>query len=377
MRPCDLLRTLIFLAAATAIATPAAALPTMIRLSYTGCATCHFSPQGGGPLNPYGRGIDQAQSLRGGEYQSAVDEHRKVNHDLRVVMQQQSTWVDNQARPNGFRPRLMYRNVTELSNAFRVSGVATIEGVSALRPARSYEPPTRSSTLFVNTALVHYRPRETLEFAAGRDQLPSGVNVSDTATFIKSRNRLGSYDAPTQLKMYWWGKRHQVTPFVYGPGGNEVSGEREKGGGALAEFDILGHQRTIVGTTFLKGTARNGDRQMVGGYARLGFGRWGILTEHDVTDRTRTNLASGSFRQQATFAQVFWATREWLVLSGIGERLRVEQPFAQRLNAARFEVAARLASQATLVFGLRLEKNLMSGQVSKSVTLQTAIKTVR
>jgi hypothetical protein len=377
MRAHDVARTLIVVAIALAAAAPAFALPTMIRLSYTGCATCHYAPQGGGPLTPYGKGIDQAQSLRGGEYQAAVDEHRRLTHDLRVVLQQQSTWVDNQARPNGFRPRLMYRNVTALSKAFRISGVATIEGASALRPARSYDPPSRASTVFVNTALVHYRPRDTIEFAAGRDQLPSGVNVPDLATFIKSRNRLGYYDAPTQLKMFWWGKRHQVTPFVYGPSGNEASGEHEKGGGTLAEFDVLGNQRTVVGTTILKGSARNGDRRLLGGYARLGFGRWGILTEHDVTDRTRTNLTTGAFRQHATYAQVFWATREWLVLSGVGERLRVEQPFAQRANAARFEVAARLASEVTIVFSTRVEKNLMTGQLSKSVTLQTAFKTVR
>ena len=120
-----------------------------------------------------------------------------------MVLQQQSTWVDNQAKPNGFRPRLMYRNVTELSKAFRFSGVATVEGASALRPAKSYDRPSDTATVFVNTALIHYRPVDAVEFSAGRDQLPSGVNVPDLATYIKSRNRLGYYDSPTQLKMSW------------------------------------------------------------------------------------------------------------------------------------------------------------------------------
>jgi hypothetical protein len=34
------------------------ALPTMIRLGYRECAACHVSPQGGGPLNVYGRAVD-------------------------------------------------------------------------------------------------------------------------------------------------------------------------------------------------------------------------------------------------------------------------------------------------------------------------------
>jgi hypothetical protein len=372
-RPGTLIRLAIGLSIGVAHAAPAAALPTMVRLGYTGCASCHVSPQGAGPLTEYGRGIDEAQSLRGGEYR-AREAHRKMMQDLRAVFQEQATWVDTRS-PNVFRPRLLYRNVTEVGKGFRLSGVVTFEGANALRPARNYDPAASSSTMFVNTALVHYRPRETLEFAAGRDQLPSGVNVPDLAAYVKSRNRLGYYDSPTQLKMYWWGKRHQVTPFVFGPGGNEASGERESGGGTLAEFDVIGNQRAVVGTTILKGVARNGDRRLLGGYARLGFGAWGILAEHDVTDRTRTAVAQ-AFTQNATFAQVFWAAREWLVLSTIGERLRVERPFEQRLNAGRIEVAARLAPQATVTVGTKLEKNLMTGKLSKSLILQVAVKTV-
>ena len=56
---------------ALAAAAPARALPTMIRLGYTSCASCHISPQGGGLLTEHGRGIDEAQSLRAGEYQPA------------------------------------------------------------------------------------------------------------------------------------------------------------------------------------------------------------------------------------------------------------------------------------------------------------------
>ena len=368
------IRVAMALAIGIAGATPAAALPTMIRIGYTNCAACHVAPQGGGVLTEYGQGIDQAQSLRGGELQRVQELHRRLIQDLRVVMQEQSTWTDR-PMPNNFRPRLLYRNVTNLGAGFRLSGVATIEGASAPRPTKSYDPAARGSTLFVNSALVSYRPTKTLEFDAGRDQLPSGVNVPSLGAYIKSRNRLGYYDAPTQLKMAWWGKRHQVMPYVYAPGGNEASGERESGAGTLAEFDLLGNQRTVVGASFLKGTARNGDRQMVGGYARLGFGRWGILAEHDVTDRTRTALAQ-SFTQNASFTQVFWAAREWLVLSGIGERLRVERPFLERRNAGQVELSARLAPQATIVLGTRLEKDLVTNRLAKSLILQMAFKTV-
>ena len=156
-------------------------------------------------------------------------------------------WVAGASGTNTFRPRVMYRNVTALSNAFRVSGIFTVEGARAPRPARSYDPAASGATGFLNTALVHYQPNDAFEIAAGRDQLPSGINVPDLVPYIKARNRLGYYDSPTQVKAYWWGKRHHVSPFVYGPGGNESPGRRREGGGTLAEFDVLGNQRTVIG----------------------------------------------------------------------------------------------------------------------------------
>ena len=190
-------------------------------------------------------------------------------------MQEQGAWPTIGARTNIFRPRLMYRNVTTISSAFRVSGVVTAEGREAPRPALGYDPAARSSTLFVNTALIHYRPSAAIELAFGRDELPTGVNVPDLAAYFKSRNRLGYYDAPTQLKLFWSAKRYHITPFVYAPGGNEPTGEHESGGGSLAEVDLIGNQRLIGGMTILRGTAANGDRRTVGAYARLGFGQWG------------------------------------------------------------------------------------------------------
>jgi hypothetical protein len=354
---------------------PASALPAMIRLGYADCASCHFAPQGGGPLNVYGRGIDAAQSLRGGDYQLSAN--RRVMQEVRLVLQEQGTWAPGQPGANFFRPRVMYRNVTALSSAFRLSATVTGEGADAPRPALGYDPAARSSAVFVNTALVHYRPRDTLELAAGRDQLPSGINVPDLVPYIKSRNRLGDYDAPTQLKMFWGAKRYRITPFVYAPGGNEAPGERESGAGSLVEFDVRGNHRTIAGVTIQRGTAQNGNRRMVGTYARLGFGQWGILAEHDVTDRTRTGLTLEAFRQTATYGQVFWAMREWLVASGVGERLRVDAPFVQHLVAGKLEVAARLSSRATIIIGTRFGRDLLSQRLTKSVVLQTAFKTVR
>jgi hypothetical protein len=365
-----------------AAAAPALALPTMVRLGYPTCASCHVSPQGGGPLNVYGRGIDEAQSRRAGEYTPADPDPRGVNlwgrmtQDVRTVIQEQDTFTTGKPAANLFRPRLMYRNVTELGRGFRVSGIVTAESEHVLRPSLGYDPPATASSLLVGSALLQYRIGDKAEIAVGRDQLPSGINLPDQGIAIKARNRMGYYDVPTQVKLFVTGKRYQVAPFLYAPGGNDPSGEAEKGGGALAEFDLFGKGRTVVGASAAHGVADHGDRNMLGAYARLGFGAWGILAEHDVTDRTRPVVSLDSFRQQATYGQLFWAMREWLVASAIGERVTVQQPFAERLAAGRLELSARLTSGASVGISAKVQRSLLTKQTATSVMLQAAFKTV-
>jgi hypothetical protein len=364
------------------------ALPTMIRLGYPNCASCHISPQGAGLLNAYGRGIDEAQSFKGGDYKpsenplfTSLNWGGRITQDIRIAAQEQLSTSTGQPVLGVLRSRFMYRNATELGKGFRFSTTITGENEKAPRPTLKYEPPITPGQVYVTSALISYRPKDNLEFAVGRDQLPSGVNIADLATFIKSRERLGYYDAPSQVKMYWWGKRYHVNPYAFGPGGNERSGYHEVGGGMLAEVDVLGHQRTVAGVNFLRGTSHNLNRQTVGPYVRLGFGRWGILAEHDMTTRTLNlttgaNAAGTSFRQDASYVQLFWAAREWLVASAIGERLKVQLPYEEHLMAAKFDLTARLSNRLTVGINTRMQRNEINGKLSPSVAMQLAMKTV-
>ncbi len=363
---------------------PAFALPTMIRLGYVNCAACHISPQGGGLLNPYGRGIDQAQSLQGGEYKPPQNSLAKasswggrITQDFRMVGQETLSTSTNAPLIGSLRSRFMYRNNTELGKGFRISAVVVGENMAAPRPGLAYDPPARPTEVYVPTALISYRPSKTLEFSVGRDQLPTGLNLPDLGVYIHARDQWGAYDAPTQAKMFWWGNRYTISPYVFAPGGNERAGFHESGGGLLAEVDVLGNHRTVVGVNGLHGVSHNLDRTTVGPYARLGFGRWGIFLEHDITDRALNNVAHPvQFRQEASYGQVFFAVREWLVPSIGIERLIVHKPYKETLVAPRFELSARLSNNFTLGLSSRIQENPITGKVAPMVALQLAMKTV-
>ena len=83
--------------------------------------------------------------------------------------------------------------------------------------------------------------------------------LDDLGLWIKSRNRLGYYDAPTQFKMFWTASRVHLAPFVYGPGGNQEAGERLH---VAAPFE----ERALAGQLEL--TARLAPQASVGVSAR-------------------------------------------------------------------------------------------------------------
>lgn len=57
------------------------------------------------------------------------------------------------------------------------------------------------------------------------------------------------------------------------------------------------------------------------------------------------------------------------------ERLRVERPYAESLKAAKVELAMRLSSLVTLSAGPRIQKDDLSGRLTRSVVFQVAVKT--
>ena len=211
----------------------------MIRLGYTNCAACHIAPQGAGLLNDYGRGIDEAQSLRGADYVNTI--FGRITQDVRSVTQEQLSTATGKPVTGLIRSRLIYRNSTELVHGLRFSATIAIENESAPRPSLKYEPSInpramyKSDTVtfrgYVTNVLLSWRATSHLEISGGRDQLPTGVNIADLGTFVRARNRAGYYDSPSQVKLFWWGKRYQISPYAFGPSGTEVNGRRESGGG--------------------------------------------------------------------------------------------------------------------------------------------------
>jgi hypothetical protein len=348
----------------------------MIRLGYATCSSCHLSPQGAGLLTDYGKGIDEAQSLRAREIVTRDAPPRRLTFDARVVGASQITQQLSQsgiARASRFSAVL--RSSLRLSRSHRVSYVMGIE----TPPRAATTPGASAANVVIPAALWEYRPKEGVEIAVGRDVMPSGIGLPDPQTFIRNGTDARDSRYPTQVKAFLWNDRFQITPYLFGPGGDEPYAARQYGGGVLGGVDVWRHH-AVLGLSTRASSGTTGNRRSVGAYARLGFGKWGILAEHDLTAREAITLAADRIETHhlAGHTQVFFAPKEWLVTSLAAEHLVVDGPASQahtyRVTPA---VQARLSDNLTVIFNVR--DLFIDARTARSRTfaVQLAVKSVR
>ena len=76
--------------------------------------------------------------------------------------------------------------------------------------------------------------------------MPSGIGLPDPLTFIREGNDAGDTAYPTQLTASWYTHRLQLTPYVFGPGGDKPVALQQRGAGVVAGVDVW-KQRAVSG----------------------------------------------------------------------------------------------------------------------------------
>ena len=333
----------------------------MISYQYAKCLACHESPQGRELLTEYGSGIDLAQSMVAGNYHKSKNKvvnffnaNGKINHDIRALFKYSKDFT---AKTNSDLVKVHYRNLVKATSKLRLGFTAGADDTETKAKGVGkfgYTQNGRKSKTYLRRAMIEYRlPQEEsqngFEISLGRDYLPTGYNHSDHTAFTRARNRMSAIDYPTQLKAIGWGQTHLYSLFLIAPSGEELSGHRETGLGALYEKS-LNENKLVLGVTGIYGTSDDIKRQMIGAYSRWGISRaYGLFFESIYTNRELQTGSKDSFGQWANFIKLYAHAQEWLVPSITLEHLNVSKPYNENIF------------RATLGLGARLSRNLSIG----------------
>ena len=353
----------------SAIAASAEATPNMIRLGYPTCASCHLSPQGGGLLTDYGKGIDAAQSLRPEEVKSSEDpgSYRRLPYDMKF-----SLGVDRNPPADS-----SYSFSSSIRTALAIShDQYIVYGLSVGSPTllRTDTKAGGAVSLKMSRLYWMYQPKSGVSLTVGRDDLPSGIGSGGLA-FARGTTSPNVSSTPTQAKIFLWNKRWQIAAYGFGPDGNETAPRFEaRGGGAVVGANVW-KDRLVVGVTSRASYADANDRKNAGLFMRLGLTEhWGALLEHDVTARTTAKPEHLTY--VAGHSEIFFVPFDWLQTAIAAEDLvTIRGGHSYRFTPS---ASVRLNRNVGVSFSAR-DVNTYTGvatQRSRTYSVQVSVKTV-
>jgi hypothetical protein len=324
-------------------------------------------------LTSYGRGVDVAQSARAREILPSDADTRRYLYDVRfVVVGQDAQALSSHTNTMSSTLQLQLRNSLRLNDHHRLTYTLGLSGqtlpTSSTRTAASVD-------VIVPKAIYQYRPKDGIELSFGREELPTGLGLPDPQAYMRKTTDPGATVYPTQIKAFISTHRLQLAPFVFGPGGDEDPRPQQWGVGTLAGVNVW-KQRAVVGVSLLDSQSAAFDRRSVGAYARLGFGRWGILTQHEMTGRSSTVDKPVTTQYVSGHTQVFFAAKEWLVTSLGAEELAVDGTTKSRAYRIAPGVQLRASENLTISFTMRdVVAGVTTGR-SRTFSVPVAVKTV-
>ena len=272
------------LLAALALPSLAAAEPMFLSKQYTRCATCHFSPTGGGLLTAYGRSLSRQELSTTGAKTGSTREHeflfgafgdRLGGLHLGVTFRPARLEVDF---TGGSLSRSFVMNA-DVTAAFQKNGWTLYAEVG--RQGRAARAEIDSFEHWVG-----YQSSRGLGFRAGRFLPAYGVKVADHTTFTRRSLGLDMNDQVYGLELSRSAER-SLLQVTLGPGRAASLIDDDGTAGfttsARAQFDLSGSKSLVVSGLHRASGDRVGSQTMGG----LAFGiapsrRWSLWTEGNV-----------------------------------------------------------------------------------------------
>jgi hypothetical protein len=268
--------------------------------------------------------------------------------------------------------QVQLRNSLRLNDKNRLTYTFGLAG--ATLPTSTTQP-GGTVDLVVPKAIWEFRPKDGIELSVGREELPTGLGLPDPQAYMRKGTDPGNTVYPTQVKAFIYTHRLQLAPFVFGPGGDEDPRLQQYGVGTLAGVDVWKH-RAIVGVSLIDSRSDAFDRRSVGAYTRLGFGRWGIMAQHELTGRSSTAANPLTTQYISGHTQVFFAAKEWLVTSLGAEELAVDGITQSRAYRLAPGVQLRASENLTVSFTMRDTFAGVTTGRSRTFSVLVAVKTV-
>jgi hypothetical protein len=311
---------------------------TYQRLGYVSCAACHFVPTGGGLLTPYGESVGAAMS-------AFQEEYAPAERNVYAGVQARVLEMDSSTRANPF---LMQADLLGTAFIRKDTRLDVVAGFNLDQDQSEFASvPSGWDALILRRALLNQDLGDRTSIAVGRDAAVAGLNIDDHTSFLRSTNRRGIEDTPTQIRFLYQTDELQLLPYVFLPSYEESPDNQEYGTGVRAEYVL--NSTNSVGATALYGNTPAISRLSGGPYLRLSHDHWNGLVAEALFTRRNVHALSQGFGQENFYVRPYVAFPEWIETSWIYEYLHVGAPFTEWGTQYGPEVNVRLHRMISLI----------------------------
>ena len=268
---------------------PLYSFPEMVRHGYPNCISCHVSPNGGGLLTQYGRGLSREVLSTWGSESEVSFLYGKITPP---------EWLN---LGGDFRAVQTYMNSPALEQAKLIFMQADIAAAASYKKFQlvaslgRQEPSTSNlsgGTIISRQHYLNFRPTDELSFRAGKFQSAFGINTAEHIISIKRGLQWDEGSETYNVEAAWLSQDTDlfVTAILGRPDASNLNLES----GLAVRASVSLAEKHKVGASYYYGSGPRGNRHVLGPYAILGFSpRFFVLGELDFQKNT---LSSGISR---------------------------------------------------------------------------------
>lgn len=330
------LRLWLFLLGSCLLTDLAQAYSGFISYGYKACNSCHYDPNGNGPLTDYGRGLWASEIAAKPPWGSELTDEELGERSHFLYKTQLPFWIRPQA---GYRGILVTRALNkpfylsymtmkaDASVVLRADEENKLFGVVNLSyiedPNFSSTSPTRPSRHLTSRAhYVAYRPNDSLTLLAGFTDIAFGLRIPEHVAFSRMYTGLGSDDQTHGLLAKYQTEDWELS--VQGFAGNlfQRPEVRAKGASVLYEREV--RPDTVLGGSALFSTNDFRNKGVLSVHARMRLweassliSELGVLREVPSGQSGKTGVYLFSqFQAPITRGLLFLPTGEFYTESG-------------------------------------------------------------
>lgn len=286
------------------------AYPQYIGMQYTSCLTCHYNPNGNGPLNDYGRGV-AATTVSGRLFvdEKTTEDELIQNAAFPGIDPKTNTW---------FRPAIMYRGLGIQTDAFSANakkvfyhmqfdGNVVLKAGARDQYILSFTQGTRPNSRLTAHNLkdtrgysrehyIGWRPTNKVGVYVGKLDKAFGIRIPDHNLSSRRENRVGQFDQVHGVLVH--GVSEKIEGSLQYFVGDQQRKDRigrsydDRDKGIAGTFEVTVTERQRLGASFMKQETKSTEFLNLALHDRIGFGK-GHSVIAEVGQIKRTAKAGG------------------------------------------------------------------------------------